>query len=76
VAVAPPPGTIRPTALPASCEQATANQSRVRSAIRLSSQIATKLAASNAAATTTHGHSRCPSEPADEKTAARLGSRR
>ena len=51
---ATPPGTARPTAFPAVCEHATSNQALAPSAIRCSSQIATKLAASSTATTTNH----------------------
>ena len=51
---ATPPGTARPTALPAEWEQATSNQSLVPSAIRCSSQMATKLTPSRIRTTTNH----------------------
>jgi len=74
VAVAPPPGRIRPTAFLLSCAAATGNQVRVCSAIRSSSQRQTKLAASATSASTVQYQTRCVSDRHEEKTASRLGS--
>src|SRR5262249_1097366 len=76
VAAAPPPGTILPTALPASCEEPTTNQLFSCKAIRLSSQRQTKLAASATTASRAQYHVRCASDLHEEKTSTRLGSSR
>jgi hypothetical protein len=76
VAVAPPPGTIRPKALPESCEVATGNQACARSASRWSIETAAKLSASAGSMSTAHHGARFPSERQDENTSTRLGSRR
>jgi hypothetical protein len=76
VAVAAPPGTIRPTLFPVSCAHATANQSFSCSAIRLSPHSDTKLAASLNSASPVQYQSRWESDRQEEKTAIRLGSSR
>ena len=74
--MAPPPGTIRPTAFPLNCAAATGNQARVCSAIRSSCHSQRKLAISHATTRTAKYQSRCISERHDEKTAIRLGKNR
>ncbi|PWU19417.1 MAG: hypothetical protein C5B48_13585 [Candidatus Rokuibacteriota bacterium] len=76
VAVAAPPGRIRPAALPLSCAAATGNQALVPSAIRSSSQRQAMLAASAASAAAANAQSRCVSDRHEPKTASRLGSRK
>jgi hypothetical protein len=68
------PGTIRPTAFPASCAQAIGNLALAPSAIRSSSHRHTKLAASQATARTAKGQSRCDSDRHDANTEASVGS--
>jgi hypothetical protein len=74
VAVAPPPGTIFPTALPASWLEATTNQLFTRRAMRSSSHKRTKLPASTATARAAQYHVSPDSDREDAKTAIRLGS--
>jgi hypothetical protein len=74
VAVAPPPGTILPTAFPASCEEATTNQLFTWSARRSSCHKRMKLAASAMSAASVQYQMRCRSECHDERTTVRLGS--
>ena len=76
LAVAPPPGTIRPNAFPLSCAHATANQFVVRSATRSSFQSETKLAISASSASPAQYQLRCASDRQEEKTEMRLGSSR
>ena len=75
-AVAAPPGTIRPNALPASWDVQTGNQRRVCSAIRCSSQMATNESASTPKATAIHCGRSSVSDRHCVKTSARLGQRR
>ena len=76
VAVAPPPGTIFPTALPANCDEPTTNQLLVCNAIRLSSHRQTKLAASLTTARIAQYQVRSASDLQEENTESRLGSSR
>ncbi len=76
VAVAPPPGRIRPTAFPLSCAAATGNQARVFRAIRSSPQTLTTLAVVQTRTRIANGQARCVSDRHEAKTASRLGSSR
>ena len=75
-AVAMPPGTMRPNALPVSCEVPTANQLGVLSTIRCSSHTARKLAASNPSAMATQSTSSVRRSRQEVKTSTRLGNSR
>jgi hypothetical protein len=76
VAVAPPPGTTFPTALPLSCARATTTQPRRCSAIRFSSQRQTRLPASQMSASAAQYQVSRSSDRDEEKTAAMLGKSR
>ena len=71
-----PPGITRPSALPASWEVPTAYQLFVCSAMRWSSQMQTKLAASTRRAATNQPGSISKSDRQEVKTSVRLGQSR
>ena len=76
VAVGPPPGRMRLTAVPVSCAPATANHARVCSATRSTSHRHTQLVTSQASVRTAKGQSRWASDRHDANTVSRLGSSR
>ena len=71
-----PPGITRPSALPASCEVATAYQLFVWSAMRWRCQMQTKLAASTRTAAANQPGSISKSDRQEVKTSVRLGQSR
>jgi hypothetical protein len=75
VAVAPPPGRMRPAALPTSCAAITARRSSVPSATRSSSHRQIAARSSETSVRTAKGQSRCESERHEPNTDSRLGRR-
>jgi hypothetical protein len=70
------PGTIRPSALPANCEDAIGNHPFEANAIRSSSHKHNELATSKRSTRAAKGQSRCSSERQEEKTEIRPGRSR